>query len=916
MITAKLITNELLEIDYHNEVPGKCPVLRILKDGVELPFSREAFFDQRLTLRLGEKIQKPEAVCLKIELADHSMLSALWEPWYTFREELASDATAVRKNQGTKSKLWVLGNKTSGCPAANPRYTAEYVIQYCTEGINKIAGRSDFLTLAAARNGLKVVIVGDGVSVYEVPEYRHLYRAEDAMTRVTIPGSRELPIIVTTARDVMRQKEKNNNTFELIYVFAKLYWELGVKDGTPMFALSVYDDADTYNYAGHVEAAYAHAKAENLWPGTRMMESVEEYFAYGSMVWYMAMEESKDGQWEYEHFPVNTRCELLAYDDMLHGALVEIYGEFEYFSGYREQHTVNTDSALRVDFPWYKHNQVDNYGIDGKPYAPLVVEECNLISANQIELIFNREVRDLDELRDPNLWKITWIDGSGVCREYTGEQILCENYQWKTLTLMVEGVKMYTGYIGSDVTGFTRGEMREAFDPEAPGYKPWFSENAYERTLDGSLVSPAVYEQMAAEGRSGMEIAPKIMPVHERGSIPKGMYVNFADASTVPDYLKGGIDGSITVTYAGCAADWADHALSTESMSVRFRPWLAQVMRSKKTGVYVYGDPFVQKSSLELACEYWDLFLSNETNSLGQRIADGLAYAGGGAEIMSYHHHAYQMSGQRATYDEQNHFYLYVEGFGGGICQTSEANVVRNYTYTRYDNEFILGHEGGHSIEITGMPCFTDLNYMVEDAYQKAVVEKDLWNHGGLCYAGSDRAEYFATLTNIWHSTMRESTDGSNNGTWLAINTREELYHYDRIGYELMKKIYYNGHPGVDVEKVNRDLAAGVIHLQDVYGCPLASIKEDTILPGFDAEGNSINDDVIRWGSSFPADLMKKLDQRFSEKYGEGTYLRWVSWSVANQWDINDSHDPGSGIRYGEHEKARYGQINYNPYLP
>ena len=67
---------------------------------------------------------------------------------------------------------------------------------------------------------------------------------------------------------------------------------------------------------------------------------------------------------------------------------------------------------------------------------------------------------------------------------------------------------------------------------------------------------------------------------------------------------------------------------------------------------------------------------------------------------------------------------------------------------------------------------------------------------------------------------------------------------------------------------------------------------------------------------SVVADLMKKLDQRFSEKYGEGTYLRWVSWSVANQWDINDSHDPGSGIRYGEHEKARYGQINYNPYLP
>ncbi|MDD6213297.1 MAG: hypothetical protein PUB22_09200 [Clostridiales bacterium] len=916
---ASVITEQFIEVGYE---AGKAPESVLAEDftvvvnGEKKAFTVDAYFEDKATLKLEEALVNPEEASVVVtETKSEQELKADWDPWYTFTETLGSDSVAVRKNQGTKSKLWVLGNENSGCEDKNAQYTAEYVIQYCAEGINKVAGRSDFLTLAASHSDLRIVVVGSGESVYDVPEYRHLYNAEDAYTRVTIPGTRELPIIVTTAEDVMRQKDSNNNTFELLYDFAKLYWELGVIDGVPMFALSVYDDENTYNYVKHLETAYENAKEKNLWPGTKMMESKEEYFAYATMVWYEGIEESSDGSWQYENFPVNTRSEMLQYDEELYGVMVEIYGEFEYFSGYREQHTVNTDGQILIDFPWYKHSQVDNYDINGKAYDPLYVTECNLISANQIELVFNREIRDLDELRNGELWTINWTDKDGNVNTYTGSGLTCQFYQWKTLTLQVRGIKMYDGYIGSDVKGFTAEEVAEAADPESDGYRPWFTENAYNRSLDGKTVSPQLYNSLSEEDREGVTVAEAFTVAASESAIENGTYVNFADESTVPDYLKSGINGTITVQYSGTAKDWADNSLTNEPISVKFRPWMSQVMRSEKTGVYVYGDPYVEKSSLAAACEYWDLMLSQEDDNIGQRIADGLAYKGGGAELMSYHHHAYQMSGKRNTYGAQNHFYLYVEGFGGGICQTTEFNVTRDYTYTRYDNEFIMGHEGAHSIEITGMPCFTDLNYTVQKAYTDSVTTNDLWNNGGYSYAGSNRAEYYATLANIWHGTMRESTDGSNNGTWLSINTREELYEYDRNGYEMAKHVYYNGHVGVDVDAVNEALANGTLSIVDEEGNPITTFTERTYVPGWDKDGNSINDDIIKWGGTFPANLMKAEDEKLSEIYGDAAYFRWVSWSCANQWDINDSHDPSSGINYGYDDSARYDKVNYNPFL-
>ena len=73
---------------------------------------------------------------------------------------------------------------------------------YVTAAIDRTVGRSEQLVNAANTQGMRVVIVGNGDSVYMVPEYRQLYvygKTTDWDTRVTIPGSRSCPVIVTTA---------------------------------------------------------------------------------------------------------------------------------------------------------------------------------------------------------------------------------------------------------------------------------------------------------------------------------------------------------------------------------------------------------------------------------------------------------------------------------------------------------------------------------------------------------------------------------------------------------------------------------------------------------------------------------------------------------------------------------------------
>ena len=929
-------------------------------------------------------------------------VTATWVPYYTFTDEMVEGSSkAVRSNRGSRGMMWVWGNENSRCsdastvnvptkvpnrldPSSDKHYTdfqanyrsAQWVVStYVTAAIDRTVGRSEQLVNAANAQGMRVVVVGNGQSVYTVPEYRQLYvhgKTTDWATRVTIGGSREIPVIVTTAEDVCRVKGGgaafSDCSFEMMREFSRLFLKLGVEDGWSKFVLGLYDEPDSYNCLKRITEAYTNAKSKKLWPGTDLLNSVEDYFVLGTMVYYECLPESST--WQKESFPINTRREMLEYDPDLYAALMEVYGEWEYFVG---GGCGSSDISRRWAAPWYKHNQADNFTVEKgkiKKYEPLKVLETNLISASQVELVFNREIKDLDELRSLDNWALTWTPKEDEIiqigeknysfkagQTYTFDrnsepQLTMEYYQWKTLTLKVTGNKFNSGFMGSEIGGFTADEIEKAFDSSLTveqGYKPWFTEDAYYRDLNpidapfmGDLgdisgwqadikdertsyaVSPKVYDAQTPEFIQEYHLV-KAKPIPREdfygkpSALEKGEYIRFdAKRGGYVAYDKKnqalnngkvripcGINGSMTVTFKGqpAVADWDGNLLKAGSYKVQLKPWTTQVMRSEKTGVYVYGDNITKKNSLLVGCDYWDYMFSGGQEHLGQRIADGFnfffyhknvktgEYGSAGLDIIGYHNHMYQPPNRRSLYNTSPTV-LYAEGLGYGICSSMEYSLLRDYQATRYDHESIMHHEGVHSVEFPGMLYFTDLNFEGHMVWRS--IKSDRWLDDNT-YAGGSMAEWLATVSTYWFGTMRESVDGSVTGVWTPISTREELYAYDPVTYQFLKKIYYNGETYLDPAKVPGG---------------------KTDLPGWDAQGKSINDNIIKWGLSYPSSMNEDRAD-----WGVTNEFRWTSWGAPNQWDINMSFASGSGIRYGSGafnplypERVSYG-INHNPYL-
>lgn len=172
------------------------------------------------------------------------------------------------------------------------------------------------------------------------------------------------------------------------------------------------------------------------------------------------------------------------------------------------------------------------------------------------------------------------------------------------------------------------------------------------------------------------------------------------------------------------------------------------------------------------------------------------------ASIMAENHTELAIYGKEETaYSIPEHRLGYlvmsrpVEGFGGVISNPvvsiSEVNVMHLLEgpyQTRYRHELILAHEFAHGIHLIGIEnakdrSLADRFHMI---YQHAK-ESGKWPN---TYAISNYEEYFATLTTIWFNVMKESSDGTWDGTRGPVNTREELREYDPEAYEFFKHIY------------------------------------------------------------------------------------------------------------------------------
>jgi hypothetical protein len=337
-------------------------------------------------------------------------------------------------------------------------------------------------------------------------------------------------------------------------------------------------------------------------------------------------------------------------------------------------------------------------------------------------------------------------------------------------------------------------------------------------------------------------------------------------------------------------------------------------MRSHKTGVYVYGDAETQKNSLLIGCDYWDYVFSGVKDNIGQRMADSFnfffhhqnvktgEYGSAGLDILGYHNHMYMAPNRRSLYNA-GPTVLYAEGLGYGVCSSTEYALLRDYTYTRYKHESIMHHEGAHSVEFPGLFYFTDLNFEVHELWNEVRLVHHLWDNS---YPAQNSAEWFAVMSTNWFGTERESVDGSVTGVWTAINTREEMYLYDNRSYEFMKKVYYDGDTYLDPDKLP------------------APFTGNTKMPGWDDDGKSINNGIIKWGLSFPGYMNEDRADwgiKWDTNNRKNAHFTWVSWGSPNVWDIHWDTAANSGIRYGkgvpnyEYPGREEYPANYNPYL-
>ncbi len=215
--------------------------------------------------------------------------------------------------------------------------------------------------------------------------------------------------------------------------------------------------------------------------------------------------------------------------------------------------------------------------------------------------------------------------------------------------------------------------------------------------------------------------------------------------------------------------------------------------KTAKCGVKVKGGRtlLLPEETLTRAAEMVDVLLSESPLLAEKMVESGCFLAVYGPDEVAYH-----IPEHRNSYDPNMR---YVEGFGGQTCSITEANIwhwlettqdkPRADYFTQYWDENILAHEFSHGIKLQGVDILGDQSLANE--YQmiyRHAKTAGLWPDS---YAISNSDEFFATLTTIWFNVMNESgKDDYWDGVRGPINTRDELYNYDRDAYNFFSKIY------------------------------------------------------------------------------------------------------------------------------
>jgi hypothetical protein len=131
----------------------------------------------------------------------------------------------------------------------------------------------------------------------------------------------------------------------------------------------------------------------------------------------------------------------------------------------------------------------------------------------------------------------------------------------------------------------------------------------------------------------------------------------------------------------------------------------------------------------------------------------------------------------------------WARGLGGGIGNPfsgcGEENLNRE-SYDPYRSEFIHCHEFGHSFHGAVYEADRNLYTEIQNAYN-AARSAGLWDN---TYAGSNMYEYFAEGVQDWYGLNAQSSSGNPDGVHNHVDTREELFSYDRRLYDILESLF------------------------------------------------------------------------------------------------------------------------------
>jgi hypothetical protein len=286
-----------------------------------------------------------------------------------------------------------------------------------------------------------------------------------------------------------------------------------------------------------------------------------------------------------------------------------------------------------------------------------------------------------------------------------------------------------------------------------------------------------------------------------------------------------------------------------------------------------------------------DELSSSKFDRPGQRVVDYGVRQNGGMLIAAEGHHPNQHPERRGQQAGSYHGGLYVEGWGGNIFQDQANNITRDYSMTRFKNEFLLYHEGGHGIDsYTGPNSYAPWIYTnITSAHNTARSEENgrrYYNENNVGAYLANRGEYVSTGSTYWHGTMRESKDGTNDGTWTPVSNRWAFYRYDPWGFDAFKRLFWAQDLGLWYENKVGDPNYRVLpgdwkYLQnDEELNRYLTLKSGLFGNGETVKINSENA-LVAWGCTVFENMR---DDPYNDYHNP--LINWISWSSPMIYDI------------------------------